>query len=145
MCFLILGGKVLWPWLLLDLAETMATLRIEHRFCSSKDKAGVMTLRDRLQVYCGRDSDLAQNIRMQDAMGTLWARLLAFYMEHRARHEVCGADVLPDEDAKNSRSDVAEIEQYGIAQNEDQLDEVNIRGLNETPRPTFISQYLAPE
>ncbi|GAB2231131.1 hypothetical protein Droror1_Dr00027419 [Drosera rotundifolia] len=78
-------------------------------------------------------------------MHALRAKLLAFDMEYRARHEVYAADVLPVEDAEDLGGDAADAERYGIACGDDLLDEVDIGGLDETPCPIFISQYLAPE
>ncbi|GAB2223618.1 hypothetical protein Droror1_Dr00017759, partial [Drosera rotundifolia] len=36
--------------------------------------------------------------------------LLAYDLEQRARHESCTVDVLPEEEAKDLRSDVADVE-----------------------------------
>ncbi|GAB2238942.1 hypothetical protein Droror1_Dr00024855 [Drosera rotundifolia] len=97
---------------------------MEHRTCSPKDKADVTTLRNRLKSYYGRNSDLAREFKTRDAVNTLRARLLAFDLEHRVRHESCTADVLLEEEAKDLRSDVVEAERFRIARGEDQLDEV---------------------
>ncbi|GAB2213563.1 hypothetical protein Droror1_Dr00017873, partial [Drosera rotundifolia] len=65
-------------------------------------------------------------------------------MECRARHEACAVDVLPVEDVEDLGDDVSDTDRFGIARGDDPLDEVDIGGLDGTPRPTFISQYLAP-
>ncbi|GAB2232979.1 hypothetical protein Droror1_Dr00002192 [Drosera rotundifolia] len=88
---------------------------MEHRTCSPTEKAAVTALRDRLQSYCGQGSDLAQDFRTQDAMNALRARLLAFDLEHRARFKSCTADVLPEEETKDLRSDIIDTERYGIS------------------------------
>ncbi|GAB2217445.1 hypothetical protein Droror1_Dr00000636, partial [Drosera rotundifolia] len=118
---------------------------MEHKPCSSQVKAIVTALRERMQGYCGRDSDLVQDRRTRNTVNSLQARLMAFDLERRMRYESCTADVLTKEEAKDFRSDVADAERYGIAWSEDQLDEVDIRELAETPRTTFISHNLAPE
>ncbi|GAB2239528.1 hypothetical protein Droror1_Dr00025441, partial [Drosera rotundifolia] len=83
--------------------------------------------------------------RTRDAVRALWARLLAFDIEHRAGHEACATDVVPVEGTEDLDGDVADAERYGIARGDDPLTEVDFGGLGEIPRPTFISQYLAPE
>ncbi|GAB2231081.1 hypothetical protein Droror1_Dr00027368 [Drosera rotundifolia] len=71
--------------------------------------------------------------------------LLAFDMEHRARHVAYAADVLPVEDVEDLGGDATDAGRYGIARGDDPLDEVDIGGMDETTRPTFISQHLAPK
>ncbi|GAB2209318.1 hypothetical protein Droror1_Dr00026528 [Drosera rotundifolia] len=46
-------------------------------------EAAITALRERLQNYCGRDSDLAQDIRTRNAVSSLWTRLMAFELERR--------------------------------------------------------------
>ncbi|GAB2212435.1 hypothetical protein Droror1_Dr00020401 [Drosera rotundifolia] len=118
---------------------------MEQKSYFIKDEATVMALCDRLQDYYGRKSDLVRDIRAQKAMHALRAKLFAFDMEHRALHEACAGDVLPVEDAEDLGGNATDVERYGISHGDDLLDEVDIVGLDETPHPTFISQYLAPE
>ncbi|GAB2248959.1 hypothetical protein Droror1_Dr00012318 [Drosera rotundifolia] len=83
---------------------------MEHRTCSPKDEAAVTALRDRRRSYCGRDSELAQDLRTRDIVSTLRDRLLAYDLKHRARRKSFTVDVLPEEEAKDLRSDVADAE-----------------------------------
>ncbi|GAB2216004.1 hypothetical protein Droror1_Dr00023771 [Drosera rotundifolia] len=118
---------------------------MECKSCSPKDEAVVTALWERLQNYYGRDSDFTQDIKVQEVVRALRAKLLAFDMEHRAPHEACVADVLPIKGTEDLGQDAMESDQFGNAQRDDPLDEVNIGDLDETPRPTFLSRYLAPE
>ncbi|GAB2209733.1 hypothetical protein Drorol1_Dr00026956, partial [Drosera rotundifolia] len=117
---------------------------MEHKSCSPQFEVAIMAFCERLQGYCCEDGDLAEDLKTQNAVSVLQAKQLAFDLECRMRYESCTADVLTEEEAKNFRSDVPDVERYGIARSEDQLVEVDIGGTVETPCPTFISHNLAP-
>ncbi|GAB2238996.1 hypothetical protein Droror1_Dr00024909 [Drosera rotundifolia] len=89
---------------------------MEHKSCSPQVEVAVTALRKRLQNYCGRNSDLAQDLRTQNTISSLRARILAFDLERRMRYESCTADILTEEEAKDFRSDIVDTERYGIAQ-----------------------------
>ncbi|GAB2225782.1 hypothetical protein Droror1_Dr00021548, partial [Drosera rotundifolia] len=118
---------------------------MEHKSYSPQDQAVITALRERIQGYCGQNSDLAQDIRTRNALNDLRARLMAFDLERRMQHESCTADVLKEEEAEGFSDEAVESERYGIARGEDQLDEVDIGGSTEAFRPTFVSHNLTPE
>ncbi|GAB2223183.1 hypothetical protein Droror1_Dr00017321, partial [Drosera rotundifolia] len=117
---------------------------MEHKYYSPQVQAAITALRKRIKGYCGRDSDLAQDLKTRNAMNNLRARLMAYDLERRVRHESFTADILTEEEPKDFRSDMADTEQDKIARGEDQLDEVDIGGSAETSRPTFVSHNLTP-
>ncbi|GAB2209783.1 hypothetical protein Droror1_Dr00027008, partial [Drosera rotundifolia] len=117
---------------------------MEHKSYSPQVEAAITTLCERLQDYCGRDSDLAQDLRTRNAVNCLQVRLMAFDLERRMRYESCTAGVLTEEEANDFGGDMVDTERYGIARGEDLLDEVDIGELAGTPRSSFISHNLAP-